>query len=407
MSSADTPYLRDVPEGHYAYDAVYDLIRQGITGGFPDGTYRGKQLMTRYEIAAFISKFAASKQLSRGISEKLIEETKSEIALIEYGSAQEKKMTRYFGSLLGEWRRGEAPAVSGGQSRYRLKAGLAKNFSDRAYLDINLDTMDSGFGGASRDLVREMLDLTGRLRWGTNELKVTAGPGEVIHNDSGLFPAENGVVYNRPWRGISFSSGAGQTDFSFGLLSRSADPSGLIGLSEFNAKITQSFSTVKLTLNPRFFYDRSGGRDVRGEVGVELSPSKDISAGLLVGAAKTSNWPHGLFLRGELALGENILITAQRVGGEYREKYTYNILDIFNRNLADGSTSLGLELFEDFDRQWYAILRGDYTQPPEAVTGRFSLGKNVAEAASYEIVYEVYKTQEVAQSLGLAANFKF
>ncbi|MDD5593531.1 MAG: S-layer homology domain-containing protein, partial [Candidatus Margulisbacteria bacterium] len=38
-----------MPEGHYAYDAVYDLIRQGITGGFPDGTYGGNKLMTRYD----------------------------------------------------------------------------------------------------------------------------------------------------------------------------------------------------------------------------------------------------------------------------------------------------------------------------------------------------------------------
>jgi len=400
-------YLKDIPEGHYAYDAVYDLIKQGITGGFPDGTFRGKQLMTRYEIAAFISKFAASKKLARGVSEKLIEELKSEAALLEYATAEEKKATRFSGDLLAEWRRGVTPTVAGGQARYRLKTGLAKNFADRAYLDINLDTMDSGFGGASRNLVREMLDVAARLRWGTAELKVTAGPGEVVHADSGLFPAENGVIYSRPWRGIYFSADAGRTDLLLGLLSRSTDASGLVGLSEFDAKLSHSFTPIKITLRPRYFYDQSGGRDFRGEAAVEFSSSKELSAGLAVGAAKTTNYPHGLYLRGEFSLGENFLILAQRVGGEYREKYPYNILDIFSRNIADGATSVGLELFKDFDRQWYLVFRGDYTQPPAAVTGRLSLGKNVGEAASYEFVYELYGTQETAQSFGVAAKFKF
>ncbi len=42
---------KDVPITHWAYDAVRELSRLGIIEGYPDGTFKGKQPMTRYEFA--------------------------------------------------------------------------------------------------------------------------------------------------------------------------------------------------------------------------------------------------------------------------------------------------------------------------------------------------------------------
>ena len=42
----------DVPPGHWAYGAVQDLASKAIVKGYPDGTFRGQQAMTRYEFAA-------------------------------------------------------------------------------------------------------------------------------------------------------------------------------------------------------------------------------------------------------------------------------------------------------------------------------------------------------------------
>jgi len=42
---------QDVPPGHWAYDAVQALIQQGILKGYPDGSFRGKSPLTRYEFA--------------------------------------------------------------------------------------------------------------------------------------------------------------------------------------------------------------------------------------------------------------------------------------------------------------------------------------------------------------------
>jgi hypothetical protein len=49
----------DVPQGHWAYAAVAELASEGVVTGYPDGTFKGDQLMTRYEMAQIIAKALA------------------------------------------------------------------------------------------------------------------------------------------------------------------------------------------------------------------------------------------------------------------------------------------------------------------------------------------------------------
>ncbi len=49
----------DVPAGHWAYDAVSKLAAEGVVEGYPDGTYGGDRLMTRYEMAQIVAKAMA------------------------------------------------------------------------------------------------------------------------------------------------------------------------------------------------------------------------------------------------------------------------------------------------------------------------------------------------------------
>lgn len=44
----------DVPQNHWAYEAVELLIKEGIIKGYPDGTFKGNQTLTRYELAMII-----------------------------------------------------------------------------------------------------------------------------------------------------------------------------------------------------------------------------------------------------------------------------------------------------------------------------------------------------------------
>src|SRR6056297_2185864 len=46
----------DVPSNHWAYEAINELVATGIIEGYPDGTYKGQNNLTRYEVAMIISR---------------------------------------------------------------------------------------------------------------------------------------------------------------------------------------------------------------------------------------------------------------------------------------------------------------------------------------------------------------
>jgi len=49
-------FFTDVPPNHWAYEALLKLYQLGLITGYPDGTYKGNQAMSRYEIALIIYK---------------------------------------------------------------------------------------------------------------------------------------------------------------------------------------------------------------------------------------------------------------------------------------------------------------------------------------------------------------
>lgn len=66
----------DVPENHWAYEAVSRLAGNGVIQGYEDGKYHGERTMTRYEMAEIIYN-----ALSKGAKaeKKLVEEFKPEL----------------------------------------------------------------------------------------------------------------------------------------------------------------------------------------------------------------------------------------------------------------------------------------------------------------------------------------
>jgi hypothetical protein len=47
----------DVPQSHWAYDAVNSLAQQDVLRGYPDGRYQGHRAITRYETAVALARF--------------------------------------------------------------------------------------------------------------------------------------------------------------------------------------------------------------------------------------------------------------------------------------------------------------------------------------------------------------
>ena len=48
--------FKDVPTDHWAYQAVESLREKGIVIGYPDGYFRGKRTLTRYEFAVALDR---------------------------------------------------------------------------------------------------------------------------------------------------------------------------------------------------------------------------------------------------------------------------------------------------------------------------------------------------------------
>jgi len=82
----------DVPASHWAYDAVNSMAEKGIVQGFPDGTFKGKQNVTRYQLAMITAKMIANVEQMGGNGsvsktdlqtlEKLTVEFADELALL-------------------------------------------------------------------------------------------------------------------------------------------------------------------------------------------------------------------------------------------------------------------------------------------------------------------------------------
>ena len=56
--AAANPF-EDVPVDHWAYDAVAQLAADGVIEGYGDGTYRGDQAITRFEMAQMVARAMA------------------------------------------------------------------------------------------------------------------------------------------------------------------------------------------------------------------------------------------------------------------------------------------------------------------------------------------------------------
>ncbi|AZO95141.1 S-layer homology domain-containing protein [Halocella sp. SP3-1] len=55
-ASAFAASFADVPSSHWAYQAVNKLIASGILSGYPDGTFKGQNNLSRYEIAVVVAR---------------------------------------------------------------------------------------------------------------------------------------------------------------------------------------------------------------------------------------------------------------------------------------------------------------------------------------------------------------
>ena len=56
MGSVQANPFADVPSGHWAYNAINHVVQSGVMKGYRGGMFKGKETVTRYEMAIIISR---------------------------------------------------------------------------------------------------------------------------------------------------------------------------------------------------------------------------------------------------------------------------------------------------------------------------------------------------------------
>ncbi|MFA6170424.1 MAG: S-layer homology domain-containing protein [Candidatus Margulisiibacteriota bacterium] len=397
----DDFYLRDVPLGHYAYESVYDLVRLGVTKGFPDSTYRGGKPISRFELASFLSKYNYSEDKVQAEHEKLLAELRAEVNLLKQPEKKDGRLV-VNGEITGGFKSGQANGAERSLFDYRLKLDLERQLDENARIRVGLDTMDNGFNGGNRDLVRDLLEIEGVYKFDASALIFTSGPGDVLHLSA--FPSENGEVYRRIKRGVKYLSSYRNTGFGIEYLARGNDPAGTIADEELALPLVQNFRGVKVGLNPRFF-SNSGDKAVHLDLTLRAGPTPNLRYSLLLGIGRLAGIDQGLYVKGELLLWNKLTLGAQKIGAGHREKGFYPIYDSFNRLLSDGAYDVSFRFDNDFPA-WYLALAGDHIGPGSNRIAELTLGRKTPAGAlefKYRLAYEA--VDSTLLQLGLRSVF--
>ena len=106
--SATNPFM-DVPMNHWAYDAIGQLAAHGILSGYPDGTYKGKQPTTRYEMASALARALAVVDMTKASKQdvemlkRLVVEFKDELEALGVRVDELDERVAVLENRLGGW----------------------------------------------------------------------------------------------------------------------------------------------------------------------------------------------------------------------------------------------------------------------------------------------------------------
>ncbi len=130
--------FNDVPEGHWAYSALEVLSKDGVLEGYPDGSFKGDEPMTRYEMAKIIANaYKGGSFADDALIDGVRQELSGELKTLKKVDRQVKKNTNSIKKLENFVDRFEFGGF--GQVRYENNNGRGydnQNDNDRYYMDL-------------------------------------------------------------------------------------------------------------------------------------------------------------------------------------------------------------------------------------------------------------------------------
>lgn len=155
--AAANPFA-DVPADHWAYDAVAQLVQDGIINGYGNGTYVGDQNMSRYEMAQIVAKAMAKSDAAdnnnKALIDKLAAEFSDELANLGVRVADLEAKTdnvKWEGFVRYDWNttnfaQGEHRDREENVLKLRLEPTMTinENWTAHARIDADFDKDDDG-----------------------------------------------------------------------------------------------------------------------------------------------------------------------------------------------------------------------------------------------------------------------
>ena len=121
--------FNDVPQGHWAYSALEVLSKDGVLEGYPDGSFKGNETMTRYEMAQIIANaYKGGSFADDALIDGVRQELSSELKTLKKVEKQVKKNTAAINKMQSFVDKLELSGM--GQVRY-------ENSGDHGYDDLN------------------------------------------------------------------------------------------------------------------------------------------------------------------------------------------------------------------------------------------------------------------------------
>ena len=122
--AADNDLFSDVPVDHWAYDAVYQLAKDGILTGYDDNTFKGDLVITRYEMAQIIANArthkASADRTDQAVIDKLSDEFSEDLESLGIRVTRLEKTIpniRITGSLGQEYQKATHEGIEDGEGR--------------------------------------------------------------------------------------------------------------------------------------------------------------------------------------------------------------------------------------------------------------------------------------------------
>ena len=207
----------DVPADHWAYDAVAQLADDGVIEGYGDGTYRGQNEITRYEMAQMVAKAMAKEDQVNAQQKAMIDRLAAEFSEelnnlgVRVANLEDRvDNVKWTGKLQYEYTRtktdGEDAKTKTNNLKFRLEptATVNDHWKVKARLDANWNpekdqgkyNKKTGFTDNNVKLARAYV----------------AGHYGITDINAGLIPyySEQGVVFDENLSGASVTVGEGQ-----------------------------------------------------------------------------------------------------------------------------------------------------------------------------------------------------